>query len=254
YLMGQRQQNGWGSTNETSFAILGLTDHLLASSFSESAAATQYTVLLNGETIASGSLGRGEPAVSLEIPAAQMRAGSNDLRITQDGSGQLYYVVNGRVYLEQSDIPAAGAVQVTREYLSMDNEPLQSISAGQLVKVRLTVTMPQDAAYVIVEDSLPGGLEALNENLNTTSHIAALYEWQQPRYYWQEYGYNYKEIRGGQVSFFITEFNAGRRVFTYVARATHDGRFAALPAEVYAMYDLTVWGRSASSQLVVSGE
>ncbi len=24
-------------------------------------------------------------------------------------------------------------------------------------------------------------------------------------YYWQEYGYNYKEIRGDRVSFFITE-------------------------------------------------
>ena len=69
WLMGQRTRQGWGTTNETSYAILGLTDHLLATSFSEGATETSYMVLLNGETIASGSLGRGKPAVSLEIPA-----------------------------------------------------------------------------------------------------------------------------------------------------------------------------------------
>ena len=30
WLMSQRRSSGWGTTNETSFAILGLTDHLLA--------------------------------------------------------------------------------------------------------------------------------------------------------------------------------------------------------------------------------
>lgn len=40
-------------------------------------------------------------------------------------------------------------------------------------------------------------------------------------------------------------------VITYFARAAHSGQFVALPAEVYAMYDLTTWGRSAGSALVV---
>lgn len=254
YLMSQRKQHGWGTTNETAYAIIGLTDHLLAASFSESATATQYAVVLNGETVASGSLGRGEPAVSLEIPAAQMRSGTNALRITQSGGGQLYYVVNGRVYLEQAEIAAAGVVEVSRAYTLPNGDPLEEAQPGQLVQVRLTVTMPQDATYVIVEDSLPGGLEALNERLNNTSHAALANEWEDPRYYWQEYGYNYKEVRGDRVSFFITEFGRGTRTFTYMARATHAGAFAALPAEVYAMYDLAVWGRSASSELMVMGE
>ena len=118
--------------------------------------------------------------------------------------------------------------------------------------MRLTVQMPDRASYVIVEDSLPGGLEALNEGLNTTSHVAAAY--QEPVYYWQEYGYNYKEIRGDQVSFFITEMEKGQRVLTYIARATHNGRFVAMSAETYAMYDLTTWGRSASREVVVGGD
>jgi uncharacterized protein YfaS (alpha-2-macroglobulin family) len=251
WLMAQRQQNGWGTTNETSYAILALTDHLLATSFSESATATSYTVYLNDTPIATGNLGRGEPAVTIAIPADQMKNGQNALRITHDDSRNLYYVINNRTYLAQAAIEAAGVIAISREYLDVNtNQPLTTVMPGQLVKVRLTVNMPDRASYVIVEDSLPGGLEALNEGLNTSSHIAQVYE--EPRNYWQEYGYNYKEIRSDRVSFFITEMQAGQRVLTYIARATHSGQFVAMPAEAYPMYDLATWGRSASSEMVVS--
>ncbi|MEW5987109.1 MAG: Ig-like domain-containing protein [Chloroflexota bacterium] len=250
WLMAQRQPQGWGSTNETSYAILGLTDHLLATSFSESATDSSYTVYLNGDVFTSGRLGRGEPAVSLEIPADRLQPDQNNLRITHSGTGRLYYVLNSRVYLAQNEIEAAGVVEVSRVYLDPGtNRPVEAVTAGQLVKVRLTVDLPEAASFIIVEDSLPGGLEALNESLNTSSHEAVAYE--EPRYDWQAYGYNQKEIRPGRVAFFITEMDSQPRTFTYYARATHTGAFVAMPVEVYAMYDLTTWGRSASSQLIV---
>lgn len=251
YLMSQRKQQGWGTTNETAYAIIGLTDHLLATSFSESATPTQYAVILNSQTIASGSLGRGEPAVRLEISASQLRPGSNSLRITQSGAGQLYYAINSRFYLEQAEIAAAGEVVVRRSYTPVDGTPLADLKPGQLVRVEVTVQMPLDGSYIMVEDHLPGGLEALNEQLNNTSHVATAYDWQEPTYYWQEYGYNYKEVHGDRVIFFITEFSRGTRTFSYMARVTHSGEFVALPAEVSAMYDLALWGRSASSVFVV---
>jgi uncharacterized protein YfaS (alpha-2-macroglobulin family) len=73
WLMAERRQDGWGSTNETAYSLLAMTDHLLATSFSEAATATTYTVTLGDTVIAEGKLGRGEPAVSLEIPAAQLQ-------------------------------------------------------------------------------------------------------------------------------------------------------------------------------------
>jgi len=57
------------------------TPHLLATSFSEVATATGYALFVNGELFAEGSLGRGEPAVSLEIPASLLGAGENSIRI-----------------------------------------------------------------------------------------------------------------------------------------------------------------------------
>jgi len=53
------------------------------------------------------------------------------------------------------------------------------------------------------------------------------------------------------VVFFVTEM-AGEWRVTYLARAVRSGQFLALPAEVTAMYDATVWGRSASQTFGVS--
>ena len=250
WLMSQRRNAGWGTTNETSYAILGLTDHLLATNFAETETDTAYTLFLNGDTIASGSLGRGAPSTVLTIPAADLSADSNDIRISQEGPGQLYYVINTRVYQTQETIAQEGEIVISRRYINpQTDDAVTTLRPGQLVMVELTVQMPRDGSYMIVEDNLPGGLEALNERLNNTSHVAIIPPggWS----HWADYGYNYKEVRGDHVSFFITDLPSGQRTFTYMARATHAGEFVAMPTEAYAMYDLTLWGRSASSSLTV---
>ena len=111
--------------------------------------------------------------------------------------------------MAQTEIPAAGQVQVTRTYRdSRTGAPLEQLRPGQLVRVDLTVELPEDAMYMLVEDKLPGGLEALNTELNTTSRVATAYE--QTTFYWRSYGYNNKEVRSDRVSFFITEMSTSR--------------------------------------------
>lgn len=120
---------------------------------------------------------------------------------------------------------------------------------GQLVQVQLQVEMPDNGFYMLVEDQLPGGLEALNESLNTSSHQAVADG--EPQYTWQQYGYNEKEVHDDRVTFFITEMGAGYHPFAYLARVTRAGVFVAMPAQAYAMYDATKWGRSSSQTFVV---
>jgi alpha-2-macroglobulin len=253
WLMSQRKQEGWGSTNETSFSLLALTDHLLATE--TASAETDYQVLLGGVEIASGKLGRGEPAVTLDLPASQIGRSLSLLTIKQGGAGRLYYTISARTYLATKEIAAAGRIAVQRAYLDPNTgQAIRTIAAGQLVKVQLTVQLPDDGAYMLVEDHLPGGLEALNEGLNTTSHDSAakLSDNGDTVYYWQSLGYNNKEVRSDRVTFFITELGAGETGFSYFARATHTGQFAAMPVEVSAMYNARLWGRSASDVLSIS--
>lgn len=254
WLMSQRRADGWGSTNETSFTILALTDHLLAK---ESAGAnTTYGVELNGALVAEGAVGHTQPMATIVLSAEQMATGINYLRLTQTGGGRLYYTIRQQTYVAQPEIPAGGRVTVSRRYLDAQGQPLTgTVNAGDLVRVSLTVNMPQAGFYMLVEDKLPGGLEALNEGLNTTSHDghpANYYEYSGGSFYrWEALGYNNKEVRVDRVSFFITELSAGAHTFTYLARATRAGTFTALPVEVSAMYDAQLWGRSTSARLVV---
>ncbi|MDJ0752877.1 MAG: MG2 domain-containing protein [Ardenticatenaceae bacterium] len=251
YLMDKRTPRGWGTTNETAFTIIGLTDHLLATSFRDADTATGYELLLNGVIVAEGLLGRGEPAVTIEIPAEELESGLNTLVMRQTSDNPLFFAVNRRQFVAESEIEAAGAITIDRQYLDLDGQPIgeDELLINDYVVVELEVRYGETLSYVIIEDKLPAGLEALNEGLNTTSYVPYFGYEENPNY--QVIGYNHKDIQDGRVSFFITEMAAGKKVIRYTARVTHAGTFVALPAEVYPMYDEATWGRSASNVLVV---
>ena len=253
YLAGQRRGiYGWGSTNETSFTILALTEYL--KSQEDAAGKTPYDVSVNGKNLFTGTLETGNASISLDIPLDQLKDGLNTLLVSTQGDHPLFFDLSTRYDLLQADTAAAGKITVARRYLDPETElPLETIRAGQLVKVELTVDVPQDSSFLAVEDYLPGGLEALNEGLNTTNYAVSYSDYDEGwiHYYWRDYGYNYKEIRGDRVVFFITSFEQGSRTFTYYARATTTGQFAALPTQAYAMYDLGMWGRSAGGQILI---
>jgi alpha-2-macroglobulin len=144
----------------------------------------------------------------------------------------------------------AGIVTLYREYIDVQSRcPIIKTKAGQMVEVQLTVQIPQQAAYVIIEDQLSGGLEALHERLTARNSGQLNYGERQPG--WLEDGYSYKDVRRDRVSFFVTDLFSGAYTTIYLARAVADGDFVALPTEAYAMYDEEIWGRSASNRFVV---
>ncbi|HET7011206.1 MAG TPA: Ig-like domain-containing protein [Anaerolineales bacterium] len=254
WLMAQRKSFGWGTTNETAFAILGLTDHLVG--IEAMSGSTSYIVRLNGEELASGELSLAEPDLSLEIPASRLKEGENTVQLTEDGPGRLFYMVRSEFRISRQELQEEGTIRVTRRYLHpATKRPLERIEAGQLVLVEVQVRLPDDLSYLIIEDHPPAGLEPLNEGLNTTSFSARpedyYYYDSGDLFFWEEYGYNYKEIREGRVSFFVSSLSKGSHTFSYYARATTAGRYIAQPAEAWAMYDLESWGRSASVKLDV---
>jgi hypothetical protein len=248
YLADQRQGiYGWGTTNETSFTILALTEHLIREE--NKLGTTPYEVLVNGKSLAFGTLEVGNSSAGIDIPLAELKDGLNSLIVTTQGDNPIYFDLSTRYDILRSEVDAAGNIEVIRKYLDPNTkQPLETFTAGQLVRVEVRVQMPENSFFVAVEDHLPGGLEALNEGLNAANQVSMGswgYEDYRP-FYWQDYGYNYKEIRGDRVVFFITTFEKGTRTFSYYARATTSGQFIALPAQAYAMYDPSLWGRSES--------
>jgi uncharacterized protein YfaS (alpha-2-macroglobulin family) len=250
WLVEKRQPHGWGTTNETSFAILGLTEYVVLETRGDEQ--TEYVVEINGEQINQGTLSLDEPIERFNIGFDGMISGKNTVRILNSGDGPLYYSLHGNIYLEREVITADGEISIARKYYDAEtNHMVESIEAGSLVKVEVVVDMPVAGSYMIVEDHLPGGLEALNEGLNTSSRWIGEANFIETDYRWRSLGYNNKEVFGDRVSFFITDLGIGSHKFTYYARAITSGQFVALPTQAWGMYDETLWGRSASSEVSV---
>jgi hypothetical protein len=181
--------------------------------------------------------------------------GAHTLTIARDGRGQLFYTVIGRMaqYYDGFEPTAAEGFGMTlkREYVPVSGRSdFTGWHVGDVVNVRLTLNSTDDLHYMIVEDMLPAGFEALNEQLATESKRVP--SGREDRWYW--WGYERKEVRDQKVSFFATYLPRGEHVFDYAVRVVTPGVFSARPAEAYAMYRPEVWGRSASERVSIDAE
>jgi uncharacterized protein YfaS (alpha-2-macroglobulin family) len=250
--MAHRASDGWGTTQETAYTVVALTDHLRASG--ELINGSTYRVYVNDQLIQQGALSGKQIQQTIHIPATQLRDGANRVRIERDRSnGRLYYKITQRALIAGSTDRAAGPIGVTRTYLNpQSGKPITTAQSGDVIKVEVTVTMPDEGWYVALEDPLPGGLEGVNERLNTTSYALRQGPYEEGgEFFYQDYGYNNKEIHDDRVVFFVTHLSAGTHTFTYLARAAQAGVFSAMPAQVYLMYAPEQWGRSASGMITV---
>lgn len=145
YLADQRQGiYGWGTTNETSFTILALTGHLVHEE--RKIGSTPFEVLVNGKSLAFGTLEVSNASASIEIPLAELKDGVNTLLVTTQGSNPVYFDLSTSYDMLRSEVDAAGNIQVTRKYLDpKTKQSLDSFTIGQLVKVEVRVQFPKTA-------------------------------------------------------------------------------------------------------------
>lgn len=183
--------------------------------------------------------------------------------------------------LEVDEVPTAAPVKpdihgivVERWYERLeDGSPVTRVSEGDLVRVRLRVTVPADREFVALEDPLPAGLEPVNVGL-LTNGLAAFSPapnddpggdadrddanpfWQSWLYGgWDAHGWSpweYKELHDDRVSYFTRMLWTGSYTTSYVARATTAGSFVAPPAYAEEMYNPALQGRSAGGRILIA--
>lgn len=113
---------------------------------------------------------------------------------------------------------------------------------GDLIRVSLRVTLPQDhTRYLVIEDPLPSLFETVN--IDFKSQRAAVgtptseNDWQ----------VSHSELRTDRACFFLDQvWRKGTYTLTYLARCTITGQAAAPPAKVESMYDPENFALSAS--------
>lgn len=257
WLLENRRGAGWGSTQSTSFAILGLVD--LIESTGELQSNYSYTIRLNGQPIGSGAVTpqtATAPIPPIQLSGEALLAGENTLEIERSaGAGSLYYtaILDQQLYYD-GFTPVSSVdegLALTRSYKLIEGTPRNdgAYNVNDLVEVTLKVKSNQDLWYVLITDPIPAGFEIVEERMNPRGWGGYF-----DAFYWNIWGYNQKEARDDQVEFFITNLWKGEHTFTYLMRAVIAGDFSVLPGTASPMYKEEVWGRTGSGRMLVAPE
>lgn len=257
WLMAVRKEGHWETTQETAWSIMALTDFMAASG--ELQADYDYQVVVNGKRLDQGTVTAQDVGQTRKLIVAVqnlLREESNRIvlermtRAPQTGKGQLYYSLYLRYFLPVEDVKALNrGIIVSRQYTLLDkpNQPITTAKMGDVIRVKLTIIAPNDLHYLVVEDPLPAGCEALDISLKTTSaaYQAPTLEGEEkgwwPPYWWY---FTESDLRDEKVALFATHLSKGTYEYTYLIRASIAGRFLTMPAVAYEMYFPEVFGRS----------
>jgi len=175
-----------------------------------------------------------------------------------DGEGVLYYTAHMRSFLPVPEIDALNrGVIVERRYTLIDDENKTSITeghVGDVVQVRLTIIVPNSLHYVVVEDPIPAGAEAVNPGLETSQQIGT-----QPGLDrsdplsrgWGWWWFSNIEFRDEKVVLYSTFLPAGTYEYVYTMRLGLEGTYNVIPATGQEFYFPEVYGRSAGSTFTI---
>jgi uncharacterized protein YfaS (alpha-2-macroglobulin family) len=220
---------------------------------------TGADTLLSAPLAGALVIGRdGRPALRLRLTAAP-------------GAGLVYYSVSvSEVPARPPVTPDVRGIFVERWYERLDDgHPVTSVREGELVRVRLRITVPADREFVALEDPLPAGLEPVDLSLHTSTALDpfVVREWDKdpevermeresdsgPR--WQNWLYGswdegwwqpweHKALYDDRVVYFARMLWKGSYSASYIARATTGGSFTRAPAHAEEMYNEALSGRS----------
>ena len=279
WLMNSRVEGRWASTQETAWSLIAFTDWMKATG--ELTPAYSWGLKLNDNVLGTGTATSDNVRQSVVItqPIAALNPQLNVLTLerkaaeNQSGDGQMYYsaylqafqpvtnvkslsrgMVIGRQYYDQAD-PCFQPLKPSEKAIPCT--PVTKAKVGDTLVVKLSIVAPTDLYYVVVEDPLPAGTEAVDTSLKTTTQQAQgpeLNPVNQPYSYYGGWGwwwFSHTELRDEKVALFATYLPKGTYEYTYQIRAGLDGTYNVLPAHAEQMYFPEVFGRSDGSQFVI---
>jgi uncharacterized protein YfaS (alpha-2-macroglobulin family) len=274
-LLAHRTRGRWENTQENVFILLALDRYFNAF---EKITPDFVARAWLGERFAGEQQfkGRSTDRQQVNVPMRYLanQGGAQNLIISKDGAGRLYYRI-GMNYAP-SDLnlkPADYGFTVERVYEAVDDradvardaDGTWHIKAGARVRVRLTMVATARRYHVALVDPLPAGFEALNPSLATTGSIprdekqsgvgefgsrASInsgYGW----WWWRPEWFEHQNLRDERAEAFTSLLWEGVYKYSYVARATTPGDFVVPPAKAEEMYHPETFGRGKTDRVKV---
>ncbi|HUG35014.1 MAG TPA: Ig-like domain-containing protein [Anaerolineales bacterium] len=261
YLAAHRDANRlWNVGHDNAWAILALNAAMVG--LGEMRADFKFDASLNGGPLASGDIAGIQvtpftATVPLEFLSPNL---PNLLTINrEDGLGRLYYNAALQLNRPVQDVkPLDKGMSIDRVYLdtgcTTGCTPLSALplASDQLITAQLTLTLPHDAYYVMVEDFIPAGTEILDQNLKTSQQavegtdIQIQFDEENPfAEGWGWWLFNGPQIRDDGILFTADYLPAGTYVLTYTLTPLLAGEYRVLPARAWQAFFPEVQGTSA---------
>lgn len=245
----------WYSTKQTALALYALVAFMKARG--EAAAAFDVDVVVNGTKVATQAFTPADYTAATPIRVtAPANAGANEVRLVKRGGGRLYWTAAARFFDTRESLEPQGSrtLAISRRYFSVS--PVQvhgrlvyretpfagTARPGDLILVRISVAGAGDWRYLVIEDPLPAGTEAI---VNQEA-----YELENPEPWWS-FGRGRREYRDARVVQFQDRLAGGRIDYGYLVKVVTPGRFRAMPAQVLPMYVPGVWASSTLQSVIV---
>ncbi|WP_438021401.1 MG2 domain-containing protein [Sorangium sp. So ce315] len=289
-LLADRRGGTWRSTQETAWALIALDKY--RKEREKTAPDFDARVFLGQAELFSAPFhGPTTEQARTSIPAARLAsAGGAPLAFSVDGRGRLFY--EARLRYARKQLPAAPldrGFYIEKSLRALAPEELATalggaaaggaagaagaapsslaFAGGDLVLGEIVVVTPSPRDFVVIDDPLPAGLEAIDARLATSARSldvdaveAAAYDpdadvdqddlratgraYEPSRFV--------REIRDDRVLFFVDHMAAGMYRYRYLARATTLGAFVVPPARAEEMYSPEVFGRTGAISVKVS--
>lgn len=255
-----RGPQGWRASDyENAWLVLALNRFMAATG--EFRADFGFSAALNGVNIAQGQAAGPQnlTTVTTLTPLSQMMLnGANQLTISrQAGVGRLYYRALLSVLRPVETAAALNqGIAISREYLQCNGTRCQPVESYQMredaagrLTVRLTVTIPNDVYYFMVEDYVPAGVEILDPSLQTSPQaqesqaVEILFNENDPfRAGWGWWYFNRPQIYRERIQWSADYLPAGTYILTYTLIPSLAGEYRVLPAHAWLAYFPEVQG------------
>ncbi len=282
-LLAQRHGSTWRTTQETAYALLALDAYRRA----QEAAPADFLAKawLGGALVRSSRFGKSLAADHSFVELAKLSPGGGAMVFEKQGAGTLFYEARLRYvrrtlpstpldegFTIEKAIRASTPAGLDAALRVIPEATSQRFHAGDLVIADLVIATPSPRDYVVIDDPLPAGFEAVDAGLATTA------SWLDPSepataesgdesqgdcegcesardaaahgHAFQSSWYR-REVRDDRVLFFVDHMPAGMYHYRYLARATTAGTFVLPPAKVEEMYTPETHGRTGADTVVV---
>jgi uncharacterized protein YfaS (alpha-2-macroglobulin family) len=264
YLAAHRNARGlWGIGHENAWAMMALNNAMVG--FGDLSADFSFSAMLNGSPLANGDVAGAQvlTPVMAQVPLEYLSPNSpNMLTITrEEGAGRLYYntVLKLNRPVEEAK-PLDAGMRIERVYC----DPAQAegcsrlstveLGSDKLITAQLTLVLPRDAYYVMVEDFIPAGMEVLNRNLKTSqlgedeTDVEVQFEEADPfANGWGWWLFNDPQVRDDGILYTANYLPAGTYVLTYTLVPLQAGEYRVLPAHAWQSFFPEVQGTSAGA-------